>query len=337
MLTNDQPSTELATVEPNPPTPVTTRPMTPAERWDSQTMAQQVRVAEFLAQSDIVPDAFKRKPSNVWLALDMGGHMGLKPFQAFRSIHVIKGTPSFSAEAMRGLALAAGHTVNVTSSPTEATVEIIRSDGRASGKTTFTLEQAKRAGYLGKGGNWAADPESMLVARATSRCAKRVIPDLLMGLDVTEDLIDADAVPVAPVEVLEAATESAASAIEAATEEEAEADEDAQEAPQGPAPDEEITDAEVVEGEPETSQDGDQPLSEQDWRALAKQNGWKFGDISRAAKAVGIEGVSYHNLGKRSVVDQNRILEALTSAESEQAPTQLEPSEQDYDDGEEPF
>ena len=177
MLTNPQtePTKALAVPEPTAPAQPT-RALTPSERWEHQPMSEQVRVAEFLAGSDIVPDAFRKRPANVWLALDMGAHMGLKPFQTFRAVHVIKGTPTFSAEAMRGMAMAAGHTVTVTSTPTEATVSIKRADGLGEGTTPFTLDQAKQAGYLGKGGNWASDPESMLVARATSRCAKRVIP-----------------------------------------------------------------------------------------------------------------------------------------------------------------
>ena len=209
MLTNTQtqPTQALAVPEPTAPAQPT-RALTPSERWEHQPMSEQVRVAEFLAGSDIVPDAFRKRPANVWLALDMGAHMGLKPFQTFRAVHVIKGTPTFSAEAMRGMAMAAGHTVTVTSTPTEATVSIKRADGLGEGTTTFTLDQAKQAGYLGKGGNWASDPESMLVARATSRCAKRVIPDLLMGLTMTEEMDDVVAVEGSPVEALQATTEA---------------------------------------------------------------------------------------------------------------------------------
>ena len=328
MLTNTQtqPTQALAVPEPTAPAQPT-RALTPSERWEHQPMSEQVRVAEFLAGSDIVPDAFRKRPANVWLALDMGAHMGLKPFQTFRAVHVIKGTPTFSAEAMRGMAMAAGHTVTVTSTPTEATVSIKRADGLGEGTTTFTLDQAKQAGYLGKGGNWASDPESMLVARATSRCAKRVIPDLLMGLTMTEEMDDVVAVEGSPVEALQATTEAVA-AIEApdpAPEPAKQASKPAK-APQAAA---EPEDAELVPDEPETAEqptqatldtadDNSDPLSADEWKQLLRERGLTLGDVAPAAKDIlGLQSVNYSLLGKLEGASCARLLEALPAGNGE--------------------
>jgi len=324
MLTNPQtePTKALAVPEPTAPAQPT-RALTPSERWEHQPMSEQVRVAEFLAGSDIVPDAFRKRPANVWLALDMGAHMGLKPFQTFRAVHVIKGTPTFSAEAMRGMAMAAGHTVTVTSTPTEATVSIKRADGLGEGTTTFTLAQAKQAGYLGKGGNWASDPESMLVARATSRCAKRVIPDLLMGLTMTEEMDDVVAVEGSPVEALQATTEAVA-AIEAP--EPAKKASKPAETPQAAA---EPEDAEIVPDEPEqadeptqatldTADDNSDPLSADEWKQLLRERGLTLGDVAPAAKDIlGLQSVNYSLLGKLEGASCARLLEALPAGNGE--------------------
>ena len=328
MLTNPQtePTKALAVPEPTAPAQPT-RALTPSERWEHQPMSEQVRVAEFLAGSDIVPDAFRKRPANVWLALDMGAHMGLKPFQTFRAVHVIKGTPTFSAEAMRGMAMAAGHTVTVTSTPTEATVSIKRADGLGEGTTTFTLDQAKQAGYLGKGGNWASDPESMLVARATSRCAKRVIPDLLMGLTMTEEMDDVVAVEGSPVEALQATTEAVAAieAPEPAPEPAKKASKPA-ETPQAAA---EPEDAEIVPDEPEqadeptqatldTADDNSDPLSADEWKQLLRERGLTLGDVAPAAKDIlGLQSVNYSLLGKLEGASCARLLEALPAGNGE--------------------
>ena len=322
MLTNPQtePTKALAVPEPTAPAQPT-RALTPSERWEHQPMSEQVRVAEFLAGSDIVPDAFRKRPANVWLALDMGAHMGLKPFQTFRAVHVIKGTPTFSAEAMRGMAMAAGHTVTVTSTPTEATVSIKRADGLGEGTTTFTLDQAKQAGYLGKGGNWASDPESMLVARATSRCAKRVIPDLLMGLTMTEEMDDVVAVEGSPVEALQATTEAVAAieAPEPAPEPAKKASKPAKAPQAAPEPE----GAETVPDEPEqgeeptqatldSADDNNDSLSADEWRALLRERGLNLSDIADAAKELGFaSGVSYAKLALLEPESCARLLEAL--------------------------
>lgn len=328
MLTNPQtePTKALAVPEPTAPAQPT-RALTPSERWEHQPMSEQVRVAEFLAGSDIVPDAFRKRPANVWLALDMGAHMGLKPFQTFRAVHVIKGTPTFSAEAMRGMAMAAGHTVTVTSTPTEATVSIKRADGLGEGTTTFTLDQAKQAGYLGKGGNWASDPESMLVARATSRCAKRVIPDLLMGLTMTEEMDDVVAVEGSPVEALQATTEAVAAieAPEPAPEPVKKASKPA-ETPQAAA---EPEDAEIVPDEPEqadeptqatldSADDNSDSLSADEWKQLLRERGLTLGDVAPAAKDIlGLQSVNYSLLGKLEGASCARLLEALPAGNGE--------------------
>lgn len=328
MLTNTQtkPTQALAVPEPTAPAQPT-RALTPSERWEHQPMSEQVRVAEFLAGSDIVPDAFRKRPANVWLALDMGAHMGLKPFQTFRAVHVIKGTPTFSAEAMRGMAMAAGHTVTVTSTPTEATVSIKRADGLGEGTTTFTLDQAKQAGYLGKGGNWASDPESMLVARATSRCAKRVIPDLLMGLTMTEEMDDVVAVEGSPVEALQATTEAVAAieAPEPAPEPAKKASKPA-EAPQAAAEPEapEIVPDEPEQGEEPTqatldsADDNNDSLSADEWKQLLRERGLTLGDVAPAAKDIlGLQSVNYSLLGKLEGASCARLLEALPAGNGE--------------------
>ena len=324
MLTNTQtqPTQALAVPEPTAPAQPT-RALTPSERWEHQPMSEQVRVAEFLAGSDIVPDAFRKRPANVWLALDMGAHMGLKPFQTFRAVHVIKGTPTFSAEAMRGMAMAAGHTVTVTSTPTEATVSIKRADGLGEGTTTFTLDQAKQAGYLGKGGNWASDPESMLVARATSRCAKRVIPDLLMGLTMTEEMDDVVAVEGSPVEALQATTEAVAAIEAPEPARKARKARKASKPAEAPRAAAEPEDAEIVPDGPEqadeptqatldSADDNSDSLSADEWRALLTERGLNLSDIADAAKELGFEsGVSYAKLGMLEPESCGRLLEAL--------------------------
>lgn len=269
------------------------RPITPSEQWNSQPIAEQMRFATALSDSSIIPDAFRKQPANVWLALDMGAHMGMKPFQSFRAIHVIKGTPTFSAEAMRGMALAAGHKVTVTSTATEATVTIVRNDGQGDGAATFTIDDAKKAGYLGKGGNWSSDPESMLVARATSRCAKRVIPDLLMGLSLTEDLIDADTQPVeAPDAAVETLSATVAAAKEIAAPTLPETADVEQEPTQEPAEPEEADTEPTAKPEPAPTverhqgaltepEPDDNTTEAADWQALARANDLNLGDIIR--------------------------------------------------------
>ena len=56
------------------------------------------------------------RPEAVLAALMSGAERGLGPMESLRSIHVIEGKPTLSAEAMRALVLAAGHDIEIVES-----------------------------------------------------------------------------------------------------------------------------------------------------------------------------------------------------------------------------
>jgi hypothetical protein len=167
----------------------------------------------------------------------------------------------------------------------------------------------------------------MLVARATSRCAKRVIPDLLMGLTMTEEMDDVVAVEGSPVEALQATTEAVA-AIEAPTPapEPAKQASKPAKAPQAAA---EPEDAELVPDEPETAEqptqatldtadDNSDPLSADEWKQLLRERGLTLGDVAPAAKDIlGLQSVNYSLLGKLEGASCARLLEALPAGNGE--------------------
>jgi hypothetical protein len=61
------------------------------------------RMAEYLADSDMVPKDFKGKPANCLIAIQWGGELGLKTMQAIQNIAVINGRPSLWGDVMLAL------------------------------------------------------------------------------------------------------------------------------------------------------------------------------------------------------------------------------------------
>ena len=64
----------------------------------AQGMAGLMKAASMLAQSDIIPKAFKEKPANVLIALEMANRMGASPFAVMQSMYIVYGNPSFSSK-----------------------------------------------------------------------------------------------------------------------------------------------------------------------------------------------------------------------------------------------
>lgn len=94
-------------------------------------------------------------------------------------IHIINGKTEISARLMAGMIFRAGHSVTVKKSDSDQCVlEGIRANG-ISQIASFTIEEAKQAGLVKPGGGWQKYPQDMLYARALSRLARRLFPDVI--------------------------------------------------------------------------------------------------------------------------------------------------------------
>ena len=333
MLTNTQtqPTQALAVPEPAPPQ----RALSPAESWQGLMLDQKLHYATILADSTIIPDDYRKRPANILIACSKGAALGLSPEDSLYAIHVIKGRPSLSAEAMRARVQAMGHKLTIESSVTSATVTLERTDGHPGGSKTYTTEMAHRAGLdkpskTGVPSKWTLDPEPMCIARASSRVLKAHAADLVSGITFAEDVIDEPMIEIgggSPVEALQATTEAVAAieAPEPAPEPVKKASKPA-ETPQAAA---EPEDAEIVPDEPEqadeptqatldTADDNSDPLGADEWKQLLRERGLTLGDVAPAAKDIlGLQSVNYSLLGKLEGASCARLLEALPAGNGE--------------------
>jgi hypothetical protein len=163
-----------------------------------------MRLAARIATTSMVPEPIRGRQHEVLAVMLHGAELGLAPITALRSIHVIKGQPTASAQLMRALIQRAGHMLSWREVTDERVVLYARRRDTGSEATvTWTAADAKRAGLWGKG-NWSTYPRAMLAARATSEIARLLFADVLHGLAYTPeevgyigplDAIDVDAQP----------------------------------------------------------------------------------------------------------------------------------------------
>jgi hypothetical protein len=149
------------------------------------------RLAQRISATEFVPKALRQRPEAVLAALLSGAERGLGPMEALRSVHVIEGRPSLSAEAMRALVFAAGHTIEIIETTAARCTVVGRRAGTetTSPPFTWTMDRARRAKLTGKD-NWQKYPEAMLLARATADLCRALFPDVTAGLAVTEEITD---------------------------------------------------------------------------------------------------------------------------------------------------
>ena len=139
------------------------------------------QLAERVSKSGLVPQAYRGKPMDAAVAIMYGAEVGLPPMTSLQRIIVINGKPTLDAQGMAALIRGAGHSITGDATDTEATAIGKRLDNGDTMTVTFTIADAKRANLV-KNGPWTQYPSSMLWARAVSKLARELFPDVLMGM-----------------------------------------------------------------------------------------------------------------------------------------------------------
>ncbi len=150
------------------------------------------KLAEMLAESEMVPKDYRGKAANVLVAVQWGAEVGLKPLQALQNIAVINGRPSLWGDALPALVRASPLCEYIVETADAAGTAIckVKRKGEPEQTRTFSDADAKLAGLAGKAGPWATSPKRMKQMRARAFALRDVFPDVLKGLPVAEELLD---------------------------------------------------------------------------------------------------------------------------------------------------
>lgn len=161
-----------------------------------------MKLAGQLAASEIVPKCYRNKPSDLFLCWAKGYQLGIPPEQAMDCISVINGKAVMWGDEMLALCMSHPDFDDIEEHPIRAGNDAIigyictvMRKGRKPKSSEFTLDMAKKAGLLAKGGVWNQYPERMLKLRARGFCLRDAFPDALKGIksrEEVEDYIDGD-------------------------------------------------------------------------------------------------------------------------------------------------
>lgn len=160
-----------------------------------------MKLAGQLATSDLVPKSFRGKPQDLFLCWALGYQIGMSPEQAMQCIAIVNGKAVMWGDEMLALCMAHKEFEDIIENPivkNDAVIGyncMVKRKGKADKESIFTLDMAKKAGLLAKGGVWNQYPERMLKLRARGFCLRDAFPDALKGIksrEEVEDYIDAD-------------------------------------------------------------------------------------------------------------------------------------------------
>lgn len=162
------------------------------------------RVAKMLASSSLIPKEYQNNIQNTMIALEMANRIGASPLQVMQNLYIVHGKPGWSSSFI----IAA---LNASKKFSPVRFEM-GGDGDEYGCYAWaydannnekligpkiTMKMAKLEGWVDKNGSkWKTMPELMLRYRAAAFFGRLYAPEILMGMQTMEEVIDVEARPV---------------------------------------------------------------------------------------------------------------------------------------------
>ena len=157
------------------------------------------RQAKSLAESNLVPITYQGQKglSNCLVALEMSKRMNLSPLTVMQNLNIIHGRPSWSAAFVSSQILGCNRFKNfdyiVAGKDESLSVQcqaIRLEDNKLIKGTAVSMKMAQKEGWTRKNPKYQSMPEIMLRARAATFFGRQYIPDLLLGVQTSEEVVD---------------------------------------------------------------------------------------------------------------------------------------------------
>jgi hypothetical protein len=149
-------------------------------------------MAQTLLASGFLPRSIKTVPQALAVMIK-GQEIGIPPMQAFAQLHVVDQRVGMAAELMMARIWERYPKAQIKlleSSPTVCTIECLKPGWQKPQSFTWTIEDAKSAGLIGKD-NWKKYPRTMLRWRAIADMSRFAFPECLNGISHTPEEIGA--------------------------------------------------------------------------------------------------------------------------------------------------
>jgi hypothetical protein len=159
--------------------------------------------AQYLAQSSLLPKHFHGQPANVLIALEYAKQLStanrqLSPISVMQNLYVVHGNCGLSSKFMIALANSSGkldHPIRFETDYKDGKVFAVKAVTAINGQEisyVVNIETAKAEGW-DKNPKYKSLPQLMLSYRAGTFLIRLNCPEVVMGLQAEEDVIDIEA------------------------------------------------------------------------------------------------------------------------------------------------
>lgn len=157
------------------------------------------RVAKMLAESDLIPTAYRKRVDNCMIALEMANRSNTSPLIVMQNLHIIQGKPSWSSKYVIAMINSCGKYSQELKYERSGEGDdygvkawtVSKKDGERVEGPKVTWKMVKEEGWLSKtGSKWKTMPELMFMYRSAAFFGSVHCPELTMGLHTQEEVID---------------------------------------------------------------------------------------------------------------------------------------------------
>lgn len=155
------------------------------------------RVAKMLAVSDMIPDNYKQKIGNCVIALEIANRIGANIIAVMQNLYIVHGKPGWSSQFLISCVNASGRFTPLRYQMSGegddwGCVAWAHDKSRERLESPrVTIGMAKAEGWFAKNGSkWKTMPELMLRYRAATFFTRLYAPELTMGMQTVEEIID---------------------------------------------------------------------------------------------------------------------------------------------------
>jgi hypothetical protein len=169
---------------------------------------QAQRMAKLLTSSSIVPQSYRDNIADSVIALEMANRIGANPLAVMQNLYIVHGRPAWSSQFLISCINASRKFTPLRYKMTGTRGNddwgcfawaVDKSGERLEGPEV-TIGTAKAEGWLQKNGSkWKTMPELMLRYRAATLFARLFAPELTMGIQTDDEVIDISPIVTDPV------------------------------------------------------------------------------------------------------------------------------------------
>lgn len=162
------------------------------------------RVALMLSKSSLIPKDYLGNVPNTMIALEMANRIGASPLMVMQNLYIVHGKPSWSSTfiiaALNSSKKFSPVRFEMGGEGDEYGCYAWAYDASNNEKLLgpkITMKMAKLEGWVDKNGSkWKTMPELMLRYRAAAFFGRLYAPEIMMGMQTMEEVIDISAQPV---------------------------------------------------------------------------------------------------------------------------------------------